>query len=181
MPEGSRSGPTPGEPDFALDRGEVPVEVATALARYAADPGRYAAALGAVQRSRLLIPVVEVAADTFAQHDHEHEHDHDHDHDHEHATTMAAVLVQRGDGRRGLLAFTGLEPLRRWKPEARPVPVSTRLAAESARREGATALVVDLAGPTTLVVEGEDLTALAEGWTLAVVGEQTAWIRPSTP
>ena len=40
---------------------------------------------------------------------------------------------------------------------------------------------ITLAGPTTLVVEGEDLTALAGGWTLAMVGEQTAWIRPSTP
>jgi hypothetical protein len=93
---------------------------------------------------------------------------------------MATVLLTGRDGRTALLAFTGTEPLRAWDPEARPVPVAAALAARSAAQDGAEALVIDLAGPTRFVIEGEDLTAVAEGWTLARVGDRTAWIRPAT-
>ena len=92
---------------------------------------------------------------------------------------MAAVLVARPDGRRGLLAFSGTEAMRRWDPEARPVPVTARLAAQAAVQEAADALVVDLAGPASAVVDGEDLQALAAGWRLTRVGERTGWIRPA--
>ena len=92
---------------------------------------------------------------------------------------MAAVLLQGADGRLALLAFTGTDSLRAWDPKARPVPVGTRLAARSALQDGAAALVVDVAGPTTLVIEGEDLRGLAAGWTLARVGERSAWIGPA--
>jgi hypothetical protein len=158
-PDRSADGASLRDPGFADDTGAVPPEVAAALVAYATDPSRYAAALGAIQASRLLLPVVEVTGD--------------------HGTDMAAVLIQGADGRRALVAFTGLEPLYRWNPKARPIPVACRVAAESAQHEGAAALLVDVAGPTTLVVEGEDLVALAEGWTLAVVGDRTAWIRPA--
>ena len=47
------------------------------------------------------------------------------------------------------------------------------LAARSAVQDGADALLIDVAGPTPFVVEGEDLTGLAEGWTLARVGERS--------
>lgn len=159
---------------FGDDTGAVPAEVAEALDRYAADPRSYPVALHALQRSRLLLAVLEVPADTFPEHDHAHHHPHA-----PAATAMAAALVQREDGRRALVAFTGLGPLRRWNERARPLPMSTRTAAETARSEGAVALLVDPAGPTTLVVQGEDLVGVAEGWTLARVGERTAWIRPA--
>ena len=97
---------------------------------------------------------------------------------HDKTSDMAAVLLQGADGRLALLAFTGTASLAAWNPEARPVPVPARVAAQSALQDGAAALVVDVAGPTTLVVEGEDLQGLAAGWRLARVGEQTAWIRP---
>ena len=58
------------------------------------------------------------------------------------------------------------------------MPVPAQEAAETALHDGAAALLVDLAGPIRLVVEGEDLAALAAGWTLARVGDRTAWIRP---
>lgn len=56
--------------------------------------------------------------------------------------------------------------------------VAAALAAQSALQEGASAVVVDIAGPVTLVVEGEDLQGFAEGWTLARLDQGTAWIRP---
>lgn len=177
------------------DLGEVDPDVAAALTSYAADPEALPAALAAVAGTRLLLAMVEVPADTFPETGHDHGDDqadheqadheaagagHGHGHGHEAATTaMAAVSIQRPDGRRGMLAFTGVEPLRRWDPAARPLPVTAREAAQTALGDGADALLVDLAGPVRLVLEGEDLAAVAGGWTLGRVGERSGWIRPT--
>jgi hypothetical protein len=158
------------DPGFAGDTGEVPEALAGALAAYAGDP---AAArplvLAALQDARLLVPVVAVLGEI--------------EHDeaglaHDKSSDMAAVLLQGADGRLALLAFTGTSALTGWNPEARPVPVPARVAAQSAVQEGAAALVVDVAGPVSFVVEGEDLQGLARGWRLARIGERAAWIRP---
>jgi hypothetical protein len=165
---GSRRLQGAGFPD---DDGAVPAGVAAALASYAADPRAYPEALAALQGARLLVPVVavpgEVELDAAGL-------------AHDKSSEMAAVLLTGADGRLALLAFTGTDSLAAWDPLARPVPVATRIAAQSAIQEGAAALVVDVAGPVTVVVEGDDLRGLAAGWTLARVGERTAWIRPVT-
>lgn len=157
------------DPGFAGDQGEPDPAVGAALAAYAEDPDRYVEALAALQQSRLLVPVVallgEVEYDAAGL-------------AHDKSSEMAAVLITDSEGRRGLLAFTGLDALAAWDSQARPVPVSARVAAASAVQEGAAALVVDLAGPTMLAIEGDDLVAVAAGWTLARVGERTAWIKP---
>jgi hypothetical protein len=145
---------------FAGDDGSVAPEVAGALAAYEDGAGTYAETLAVVQKSRLLVPVVAIAGDE--------------------ASEMATVLMTGRDGRTALLAFTGIESLRSWDPQARPVPVAAALAARSAGQEGADAVVIDVAGPTRFVIEGDDLAAVAAGWTLAQVGERTAWIRPTT-
>jgi len=141
--------PDPGFPD---DTGAVPPEVATALAAYADDRGRYVDALNALSGSRLLVPVVavlgEVEIDQAGL-------------AHDKSSDMAAVLLTGADGRLALLAFTGTEPLARWRSDARPVPVTARHAALAAVQEDAAALVVDVAGPVPFVVEGEALRALA--------------------
>ena len=98
----------------------------------------------------------------------------------EKTSEMATVLLRGADGRQALLAFTGTPALQSWNPDGRPVPVTTAQAARSALRDGAVALVVDVAGPVRFVVEGEDLVRLADGWALARAGDRTAWIRPST-
>lgn len=154
---------------FAGDTGAVAPEVTAALASYAVDPtARYAEALATMHVARLLVPVialpggVEVDAAGLA---------------HDKSSDMAAVLLTGADGRLALLAFTGTDAMARWNPDARPVPVGARVAAQAAVQEGAAALVVDVAGPVTFVVEGEDLQGLARGWTLARVGNRPAWIR----
>lgn len=156
---------------FGDDSGAVAPEVVAALATYAENPTQgYVALLEVLQDARLLVPVVavlgEVELDAAGL-------------AHDKSSDMAAVLLQGADGRLALLAFTGTDALARWDPQARPVPVATRLAAQAALQDGAAALVLDVAGPTTLVLEGEDLAGLAAGWTLARVGERTAWIGPS--
>ena len=51
-----------------------------------------------------------------------------------------------------------------------------------ALRPFAEALLVDLAGPATYVVDGDDLTRLAAGWRLVAMGDASGghgWIGPS--
>jgi hypothetical protein len=158
------------DPGFADDQGAVPPEVAEALAGYAADPdGRHAATLAVLQHARLLVPVMAVLGEV--------EYD-DAGLAHDKTSDMATVLMRGRDGRLALLAFTGTTSLRAWNPEARPVPVSVRQAAEAALHDQAEALVIDVAGPVVFVVQGEELRALAEGYTLAEVAGTQAWVRP---
>jgi hypothetical protein len=146
---------------FAGDNGSVAPGVEAALASYDAGETTYAETLAVLQQARLLVPVVAIA-------------------DEDKSSDMATVLLTGRDGRLALLAFTGLGPLRAWDSQARPVPVDTALAARAATQDGAEALMIDVAGPTSFVIEGDDLTAVAAGWTLARVGERTGWIRPPT-
>jgi hypothetical protein len=162
-----RSIPDPG---FAGDDGSVPADLARVLAAYDADPDRHhAEALAVLQQSRLLVPVVAVLGEV--------------EHDeaglaHDKTSDMATVLMRGNDGRMALLCFTGAQPLRRWNPEGRPVPVAARDAARAAVHDGADALLLDVAGPVSFVVEGEDLRALADGFVVADVGGRAAWVRP---
>lgn len=158
------------DPGFAGDTGAAPPALVAALERYAADPHRYPDALAALQSARLLVPVVALAGEVELD---------ERGLAHDKSSDMATVLLTGRDGRTALLAFTSTETMRAWDPEARPVPVAASLAARSAFQDGADALLVDVAGPVSLVVQGEDLTGLASGWRLGRVGGRTAWIRPA--
>lgn len=155
------------DPGFAGDTGEADASLAAALAAYARNELSHGGVLLALQDARLLVPVVAMLGEV--------EYD-DQGLAHDKTSDMAAVLMQGGDGRLALLAFSSLGALTAWNPEARPVPVAVRLAAQSAVQEEAAALVLDVAGPTTLVVEGDDLVALAAGWRRALVGDRTVWL-----
>ena len=74
---------------------------------------------------------------------------------------MASVSLVQADGRRGLLAFTGVESLARWDPAARPVPVTSHQVAAAAVDEGADGVLVDIAGPVRFAIDGEFLAELA--------------------
>jgi protein involved in temperature-dependent protein secretion len=163
------SGRTIPDPGFAGDHGEPGAALVAALAAYAGGTGSHVEALAAVRASRLLVPVVavpgevEIDARGLA---------------HDKTSDMATVLLQGADGRMALLAFSGLPALHAWDPTARPVPVTARTAAQAALQDGAAAIVVDVAGPASFVVEGEDLEGVARGWTLARVGGRSAWVTP---
>lgn len=158
------------DPGFAGDDGSVPEAVAAAMHAHREDPaGRHLPTLAVLQDARLLVPVVavlgeaETGEDGLAR---------------DKSSDMAAVLMRGRDGRLALLAFTGRDPMTRWNPDARPVPVSVRDAVRAAKQEQAAALLVDVAGPSMLVVEGEELDALAEGRRLVRVGGRWAWLPP---
>ena len=158
------------DPGFAGDDGAVSPEVVEALAAFARDPDRRQdATLRVLQDARVLVPVVavlgEVAHDEAGR-------------AHDKSADMATVLLQGQDGRHALLAFTGAASLHQWDPEARPVPVALPRAAEAALADGATAIVIDVAGPVLFAVETEDLRSLAAGERLVQVGDRHGWIRP---
>lgn len=161
------------DPGFAGDDGQAAPEVVAALRAYAGDPDRrHHETLAVLQDARVLVPVVAVLGEV--------------EHDpaglaHEKTSDMAAVLMRGRDGRLALLAFTGTEAMGRWDPEARPVPVTARQAAEAAQHDDAEALVIDVAGPVLVAVEGEDLRSLAEGYRLVATGGRWAWARFSEP
>jgi SseB protein N-terminal domain len=130
----------PGAPD---DTGVADPALAAALAAYAGDPGREPDVLAVLPGSRLLVPVVaelgeaERGADGLVR---------------DKSADMATVLMRGADGRLALLAFTGLEAMQRWDPDARPVPVPAPAAALAALQDGAEALLIDVAGPVPYAV-----------------------------
>ncbi len=157
------------DPGFAGDLGEVPPPVAAALAAYERDAALLPEVLATLQASRLLVPVVAVLGEVEVD---------EAGLSREKSSDMAAVLLTGADGRLALLAFTGTEPMQRWNPEARPVPVTAQTAAAAAVQEGAAALLIDVAGPVQVVVSGDDLAGFAQGWRLERLGDRPAWIRP---
>jgi hypothetical protein len=157
------------ESSFPDDTGAQSPELGAALAAYSTDPTAFPAVLAALQSGRLLVPVVALLGEV--------EYD-EQGLAHDKSSDMAAVLMQGRDGRMALLAFTGSDQLAAWNPEARPVPVPAQVAAQSAIQDDAAALLVDVAGPVTVVVQGDDLVGLAAGWTLATVEGRSVWVRP---
>jgi SseB protein N-terminal domain len=142
-----------------------------AVAAAEATPPAYLRAVAALCGDRLLVPVVATATrsdETVAELASDKE------------AEMSLVTLQAQDGRRALLAFTGLDALQSWQPDARPVPVTVDRAAQTARNENLTAVLVDLAGPHPLVIEGEVLRELAAGHRLVELAEgQFGWVMPA--
>ncbi len=155
------------DPGFAGDTGTADTILAAALAAYSRNEASHGDVLLALQDARLLVPVVAMLGEV--------EYD-DRGLAHDKTSDMAAVLMRGADGRLALLAFTSTESLAAWNPDARPVPVTAKVAAQSAAQEEAAAMVLDIAGPSTFVVERDDLIALAAGWRLARAGDRTLWL-----
>jgi hypothetical protein len=148
VPENSAGGrPRPGE------EGAADPTVTAALSAYAAGAGSEHAALTALARSRLLIPIVAREADGAAG---------SRVAGAEKVSEMALPTLIGRDGRAAVLAFTCLDSLIRWRPDARPVPVPAQRVWRAGTQE-ASAVVIDVAGPVPLAVEGARLAALAEG------------------
>jgi SseB protein N-terminal domain len=143
-------GLTVAEPKFPGDDGTADPAVRAALAAYAAGRGSEHAALTALARSRLLVPVVAVLGEVAEDGS-------------EKSTEMALPTLVGRDGRRAVLAFTCLDALKQWRSDARPVPVPAASAWLAGTQDDASAVLIDVAGPVTLAVDGARLAALAAG------------------
>jgi len=168
---------TAGDARYRDDHGDADPAVAAALAAYAAGTGGEHAVLVALAGSRLLIPVVAVLADepTVPADERTGSADertgtlgprglpvHGGEKVSEKVSEVAMPSIIGRDGRPALAAFTCLDAVRRWRPAARPVPVPALGVWQSAVQESA-AVVIDIAGPVPLAIEGARLAAMAAG------------------
>jgi hypothetical protein len=145
----------PGGQQFRADNGAADPRVTAALAAYYTGQGSEQDALTALAAARLLVPVVAVSADNpTATGDRAAEGD-------KNSQMVLPTLIGR-DGRPAVLAFTGLDTLARWRPNARPVPAESDRVWRAAVADGC-AVVIDVAGPVPVAVEGTRLAALAAG------------------
>jgi hypothetical protein len=145
----------PGGQQFRDDDGAADPRVTAALAAYYAGQGSEQDALTALAAARLLVPVVAVPADDpTVEGDRAAEGD-------KNSQMVLPTLIGR-DGRPAVLAFTGLDTLARWRPHARPVPAESGRVWRAAVADGC-AVVIDVAGPVPVAVEGTRLAALAAG------------------
>jgi len=145
----------PGGQQFRDDDGAADPRVTAALTAYYAGQGTEQDALTALAAARLLVPGVGVPADDPAvKGDRAGEGD-------KNSQMVLPTLIGR-DGRPAVLAFTGLDTLARWRPDARPVPAESDRVWRAAVADGC-AVVIDVAGPVPVAVEGTRLAALAAG------------------
>jgi SseB protein N-terminal domain len=160
------------------DHGDPDPRVAAALTAFAAGRGSEHAVLSALNAARLLVPVVAVLTEagpvgSAGSTDHPAHPAHPGAPGSgdvtgpsrppaEKVSEMALPTLVGRDGRRAVLAFTGLQSLARWRPDARPVPVPAGRVWPAGAAE-ASAVVVDVAGPVAFAVDGARLAALAEG------------------
>ena len=140
----------PGGQQFRDDNGAADPHVAQALADYVAGEGSEQAALVALSAARLLVPVVAVLSDGSAS-----------AHGDKNSEMVLPTLIGL-DGRPAVLAFTCVEALARWRSNARPVPAEADRVWRAAVADQC-AVVIDVAGPVPLAVEGARLEALAAG------------------
>jgi hypothetical protein len=112
------------------DSGEADPAVVDALA--SGDPVRI---LEALDGARLLVGVLAMPGD-------------------EHASEgeMALALLESADGEQALPAFTGLETMRQWNADARPVPRPAREVIAYAQAESLAAVVIDPGAPHSQIL-----------------------------
>jgi SseB protein N-terminal domain len=187
--------PAAGESPFRDDHGSAEPRVAAALAAFGSGQGSEHAALTALASSRLLVPIVAVAAGGegepqgaghaqpdgepqgagHAQPDGEPQGPghprpdgepqgpgHPRPDGSDSGAEMSLPTLVGRDGRRAIPAFTSSQALGMWRRQARPVPAFAAQVWRAAA-EDACAVVVDVAGPVPMAIDGARLAALADG------------------
>jgi hypothetical protein len=134
----------------AGDIGEADQKVTEALSNWQRGDGSERDALLALAGTRFLVPVVAILTKTDEQTGGEKE------------SEMALPSLIGADGRAAIMAFTGVETMKRWRPDARPVVAPAARVWHAAVHEGQS-VVIDVAGPTPFIIEGARLASLAQG------------------
>jgi SseB protein N-terminal domain len=152
-----------GKSPFHDDDGSADPRAAATLAAFGSGLGSEHAALTALAAARLLVPIVSAPSRAAG---------HDQPGDTgagvapaataDHGAQMSLPTLIGRDGRAAIPAFTSLDTLARWDPRARPVPALAGSVWRAAV-DSSSAVVVDVAGPVPLAIEGARLAALADG------------------
>jgi hypothetical protein len=116
------------DPDPA-DLGEADPALAAAL-----EAGDAATVRRLLLSTRVLVPIVATGAESAA-------------------AEMAVPRLVGADGRHALPVFTSYDALRAWRADSRPVPMPGEQAVSGAISEGYDAVVIDVAGPVSHVIE----------------------------
>src|SRR6478736_4650724 len=142
------------------DDGSAPERVIEAIRRLRADELGIAEVVAALHPERLLVPLIAEAGDEgvgpYGQKV-------------DKTQELSIVTVAGPDGRAVLPAFTSVDAMRTWNPQARPIPIQASRIALAAAGEGTPLIVVDPGSDTQTVVRGPAFRALATGedWTPA--------------
>ena len=171
---GSADGRLSADGRPSADDGSADPDAAAALAAFASGAGSEHAALTALASTRLLVPVLAapaqdsgglVSGDGPADHAAAGRRAASHGTagtGAEKTSEMSIPALVGQDGRLAVPAFTCLDALTRWRPGARPVPVDAGRVWQSAVAD-ARAVVLDVAGPVPVAIDGARLAALASG------------------
>lgn len=147
---------------FTGDDG-APDPITRAVVAGVYDHTSYIRALVALCTTRFLMPIVATGDETPHQ-----------DPD-RHAEMAAVTLTQEGTTH--LLAFTGLDSMKQWREDARPVLCLLNELAASVPQAGATSLLIDVAGPAPIVIEGEPLRYFADGFSVVEFEDGFSWVK----
>jgi len=162
---GAVAGLNAGGQRFAGDDGKPDPRLAAVLSAYAAGREGEHAALAALAGTRLLMPLVafdQERGGACGSPDASPARETCGSPGSSPAREMAFPTLIGRDGRPALLAFTSLDALTRWRADARPVPALAAQVWETAVADSC-AVVIDVAGPVPLAVDGARLGALAKG------------------
>jgi SseB protein N-terminal domain len=151
-----------GDPKFRDDDGSADPRAAAALVAFASGEGSEHAALTTLACSRLLVPIVASPVGEAGGRAEAGGRSGAGGRAGDKNSEMALPALVGRDGRRAVPAFTCLDSLARWRPEARPVPAPAALVWRAAVDDSC-AVVVDIAGPVPLAIDGARLAALADG------------------
>ena len=141
------------QPAFAQDDGSADETVRAFLADPRVDARRAARLLRSTRLVAAVVAVLDEPDDSGGDKD----------------SHMAVVSMVNERGERGLLAFTGVDSLAPWNPDARPVAALGRDVARTALAEGAAAVIIDVGGPHRVTLAGIDLDVLSDSLDLAAV------------
>lgn len=155
---------TLGQPNasFAGDTGAPDPELRAVLADAYAGGDAYLRAIAALCTGRLLLPIVATGDE------------HGDGPDPNRHAEMAAVLLESAAGDKGVVVFTGIDLFTAWRADARPVPCTLDDVAATAVETASAAIVVDVNGPTPLVIETDVIEQLASGRRLVAL-EDGGW------
>lgn len=142
-------------PAFPDDDGTTDAMLAAAL-------GDDVAVLEVLGDVRVFVPIIPLLGEIAAEGDKN--------------ADMAAVLMTGADGRTALLAFSSVQTMAAWDPQARPVPVIGRDAARATLAEDAGALLLDLGSDSFCVIETADVEHLAAGHVMVRTPAGAAWL-----
>jgi hypothetical protein len=146
----------PPSSPFAGDDGTADPAVAASLDALRDGRGSVAGVVEALHGTRVLVPVLaEREVEDVVVHD-------GHAHTIDKEASAGIVALQAPDGRTALPVFTSVAAMSLWRTDARPVPSDVARAALSAVTEGWEVLVVDPAGPTTVLLPRPAVWALAQ-------------------